>query len=184
MIEDTDIIAIGKFQKTHALKGELNAVIDIDEDFFENNRCIVVEMEGIFTPFILEGIRRKGNFAFLIKLEDVDSEEAARRFVNKEINVPLPEYKAFEHEFSEDPEEDEDGFYSSDFIGFEIVLSNGTPLGVVKSLDLTTQNALFEVVRPDNDMILIPVADEYIVDIDQENKKLVMDLPEGLLDIN
>ena len=34
MIEKDELLPVGKFRRTHALKGELNATIDIDPDFF------------------------------------------------------------------------------------------------------------------------------------------------------
>ena len=41
MIEVNDIVAIGKFQKTHALKGELNAILEIDSEFLEEGNAII-----------------------------------------------------------------------------------------------------------------------------------------------
>lgn len=53
MIEEKDIKAIGKFQKTHALKGELNAILDIDSEYVSEGNAVVVDIDGIFVPFLL-----------------------------------------------------------------------------------------------------------------------------------
>ncbi len=59
MIEVNDIVAIGKFQKTHALKGELNAILEIDSEFLEEGNAIIAEIDGIYVPFYIKSIRKK-----------------------------------------------------------------------------------------------------------------------------
>lgn len=50
-------------------------------------------------------------------------------------------------------------------------------------LDDTTDNYLFIIETPDGRNVMVPVADEYVVDIDTENRIITLDLPDGLLDI-
>ena len=102
MIEEKEVTPVGKFQKTHALKGELNALLDINEDFFDENNPLVLEVEGIFVPFYLESIRRKGSSSFLIKLKGIESEEEAKSFVNKEIYALKDTLKTFLEEEGEE----------------------------------------------------------------------------------
>ena len=83
MIREEDLFPIGKLQKTHALKGELNAVLDIDEDFIDEDYPLIIDLDGIFVPFYTESWRPKGSSACLLKLEGVDNEGEARKFVNK-----------------------------------------------------------------------------------------------------
>jgi 16S rRNA processing protein RimM len=176
MIDREDICAIGSFRKTHALKGELNAVFDIFADFLDADDCLILEMDGIFVPFFIESIRPKGNMSSLIKLCNVESEEAARRFVNKDIYIrkdSLPE------EF----DSDEEGAYAEDFIGYKVVDINIGYLGDIIGIDDSTDNYLFEVSNNDK-TILIPVAQEFIREISDENKILEMELPEGLINLN
>ncbi|MFT7345180.1 MAG: 16S rRNA processing protein RimM, partial [Lentimonas sp.] len=46
----------------------------------------------------------------------------------------------------------------------------------------TTAQPLFEVLKGDIE-ILIPMIDHFLVKIDRENKKVIMDLPEGLIEM-
>ena len=57
MIYSTDIEQIGKFLKTHALKGELNAQLEIDADFLRPEIPIIMDIDGIFVPFYPESVR-------------------------------------------------------------------------------------------------------------------------------
>ena len=63
------------------------------------------------------------------------------------------------------------------------VNSSEKPIGKIIDLDDTTDNYLFIIETPDGRNVMVPVADEYVVDIDTENRIITLDLPDGLLDI-
>lgn len=176
MIKKEDIIEIGKFQKTHALKGELNALLDIDVDYAEDGRPLIVEIEGIYVPFYIDTIRPKGSESFLIKLRGVDSQEMARKFVNHAIYGLRKDLI----DYYDDPEME----LANDFIGFTIKDKEAGVLGVIKNIDDTTANILFIVETPVGKNIFIPVAEEFILAIDQENQIIETNLPEGLIYLN
>lgn len=179
MITRAEIRPIGKFHKTHALHGELNAVLDIDADFLDMEHPLIVDVDGIYVPFYCESVRPKGHFSSLVKLQGVDSEEAAREFVNKEIFALKADLEAYE-----DEEEHEEGGYADDFIGYKIVdTETGRDIGEIRDIDLSTANTLF-IVEGGDGKIYIPVAEEYIDAIDDDVKTISMTLPEGLIDIN
>ena len=46
-----------------------------------------------------------------------------------------------------------------------------------------TENSIFIVDR-DGDEVMVPATDELIVEFDTDNNLMVMDLPQGLLDLN
>lgn len=176
MIKKEDIVEIGKFQKTHALKGELNAILNIDADYVEHEKPLIVEMDGIFVPFYAESIRTKGTESFLIKLKDVESQETAREFVNKTVyglRTDLVEYF-----------DDPDMEIVSDFVGFSIVDSRLGEIGIVKDVDDSTANVLFIVENKEGKTIYIPVAEEFIVSIDDDRQIIKTSLPDGLLELN
>ncbi len=83
----------------------------------------------------------------------------------------------------QDDEEGEEGFYAADLIGFSICTTDGHPVGKICDIEDRTENVLFIVARPDGSTAYIPVADEYITNIDTDESRLVMDLPEGLIDL-
>lgn len=177
MITRNELTEIGKFQRTHALKGELNALFEMDpESIVDAERPIVVNMDGIFVPFFIASIRPKGSYSFLVKLTDVDSEEAARSFVNKDIYALSADVDCM------DP--DAEGTYADALIGYSISDVNAGSIGKVTDLDLTTENALFIVTTPDESVIYVPIADELIEEIDDNNKTILMSLPDGLVTIN
>ncbi len=175
MITKDEIIEIGKFQKTHALKGELNALLDVDEDYAADGNPLIVEMDGIFVPFYAESVRPKGSESCLVKLKDVDSQELAQQFVNKNFYALRSELVNYY-----DVPEDE---IVADFVGFKIVDRHIGEVGTVADIDDTTANVLFVVNRPDGSTVLIPVADEFIESIDTDAKLIHTSLPDGLIEM-
>lgn len=175
MIKQEEITRIGKFQKAHGLKGELNTILDIDPEYFNEGNPMIVDIEGLFVPFYTESVRNKGNISYLVKLEGIASEKEASQFVNQEIFMLTKD---------RDKWLDNDEFYIDSFIGYEVVDNEkDNMIGKIIGIDDTTDNVLFQIKKGD-ETILIPVVDEFIVDVDEENMVIKMKLPEGLVDLN
>ncbi len=176
MIKKEDIVAIGKFQKTHALKGELNALLDIDGDYAADGHPLIIDIDGIYVPFYAETVRPKGAESFLVKLRDIDSQEKAQELVNKEIfglRSDLVEYF-----------DDPDMEIVADFVGYKVVDSRLGVIGSIEDVDDSTANVLFVVATDDGETVYIPVAEEFINAVDDERKVVETTLPEGLVDLN
>lgn len=175
MIEKDKLIEIGKFQRTHALKGELNAILDVPEEYVEEGNPLVVFTEGIPVPYYAESIRPKGATSFLIKLEGVDSMEEASELVNAAIYAD----KAALGEYME-----EDMMLEDDLHGFRVVDSAAGDIGELYYIDDSTENRLLVVDGHDGEEIFIPLAEGILTEIDEEHRTIHTSLPEGLLDLN
>lgn len=181
MIEETDIRPIGKFLKTHALKGELNAQLDIDAEFMTPDTPIIVNLDGIYVPFFPSGVRPKGHFASLVSLDGIDSEEKARQFVNLTIYARNEDIDNF---LGDEEDEDAEGSYADDLIGFDIVAQPGNlRIGEISDVDFSTVNVLF-IIETDEGPVYIPASPDFIDRIDTENRIVFMTLPDGLIDLN
>lgn len=176
MINKEEIINIGKFQKTHALKGELNMISDIDPEYFLEGNPLIVEYDGILVPYYVESVRPKGSTSFLIKLNGIDSEEAASEFVNKEIGMLRKDADEWLGEEYDDNES---------LIGYNIIEhSTNKIIGSIEDIEDSTANVLFVLEDQQGNEIYIPANPEFIVEIDDDNKKIIMNLPEGLIELN
>ena len=80
------------------------------------------------------------------------------------------------------PKLNDDKFYFHEIIGYKIEDKNFGFVGIVKSVNDSTAQSLFEI---DNNgiEILIPMNDEFISKVDKENKTIFVDTPEGLIDL-
>ncbi len=172
MITLEEVSAVGYIAKPHGIKGEVSVHFDsmcFDED--EVN-YFVFDMDGIFVPFFVENFRFKTDTTALYKFEDIDSEEKAKTLTGKTIYLK-------KEAILEEDLEDSIKFY----IGFEVQEKNNGSLGKIKDVDESTQNTLF-IVDNYGEELLIPATDYYITDIDELNKVIYMDLPEGLVDMD
>lgn len=176
MIRKEDVIEIGKFLKPHGLKGELNAVLDVDDTYAEDGNPLIVEMDGILVPFYVESFRPKGSEACLVKLAGIDSQQDSRQFVNKIVYGLRSD---LENYF-----DSEDLDIESDLIGFKMFDKELGEIGNVIDIDDSTANVLFVVESPEQRMIYVPAAEEFITAIDDERKIIETSLPAGLIDLN
>lgn len=67
--------------------------------------------------------------------------------------------------------------------GFEVRLDDGSFVGTVSEVAENPAHPLLVVRNEADEEILIPLVDEFIVSVDAEEGVLVMDLPQGLLDL-
>ncbi|EDP71208.1 16S rRNA-processing protein [Flavobacteriales bacterium ALC-1] len=80
------------------------------------------------------------------------------------------------------PKLDGDKFYFHEVIGFTIKDENYGEVGVLRGINDSTAQALFEIDR-DGVEILIPMNDEFIVKVDREHKTIIVNTPVGLIDL-
>lgn len=178
MITLDDLKQIGTFRKTHALQGELNASCDIDPSFIEEGYPIFVNLDGVFVPFYTESCRTKGQNSELVKLEDVDLDMANSSFVNQPFYALKSDIADFYDVDEEDLIDDED------IIDFKVITTKGDLLGIVEDIDDSTLNVYIKVKNPDDEELIIPFVDEFVVSISRENKTIEVDIPEDLLNLN
>ncbi len=173
MIKKDELIEIGVFNKPHGICGEINATIDIDIDL-SDLKCIVLNIDGIFVPFFIQSVRPKGSDTFLLTIDGIDNENDALQLSRKEIYA-----LKIDCDIVDDSENDEEGMYAEDFIGYTIIDEKNI-IGKITAIEDSTENILFIVTTPNDNEIYIPVASEFITAIDTESHTLHMNLPLGL----
>lgn len=109
-------------------------------------------------------------------MDGIDTQEQARELTNSEVY--------FERRLSD---EDESPTMAA-IVGYRLVNdADGAEIGKIVGIDDTTANTLFEVSRtgasPSDHPVLIPVAEEFIKGVDNENREIRVTLPKGLLEL-
>lgn len=173
MIKKEDVFKIGQFAKPHGVKGELALLTRSDVFDDSDDPYIVCDIDGILVPFFIESYRYKSDSVILVKLESVDSEEAAREFVNREVYYPLDE--AAESDWAE-------GMSWDAWIGYTVSDPRHGELGRITDVDDSTVNVLLKIDR-DGEEWLLPAAEELIESVDPAARRITVSLPEGLLDL-
>ncbi|MDE6479510.1 MAG: ribosome maturation factor RimM [Muribaculaceae bacterium] len=179
MIKEDEITSVGKLLKTHALKGEMNLVLDIDPGYLEEGNPAILDIDGIYVPFYAESVRTKGSFSYLVKFEGIESEIEAKKLVNKTVYALRERLKEFMLENF-----DEEYALYDDLIGWTIEDKDAGVIGKVVEIDTNTENELFIVETPVGNTVYIPLTEDFIEKMDEDSKTIHMNLPEGLLDLN
>lgn len=173
MIRQEEVYKIGKIGKPHGVKGELT--LFFDDDVFDRVEAeyLVLCVDGILVPFYMDDWRFKTGETALVKFTDIDTKEAASELTGCEVFFP---------KHLSDREEDD--LTWDEIKGFEVVDANHGNIGNVVSIDESTVNVIIEVETAKGNIILVPANENLIKEVDPENRRIVVDLPDGLVDLN
>ncbi len=170
MIKKEEVFKIGRLGKPHGTKGEI--VFYFDDDIFDRVDCdyMVIEREGILVPFFMKEYRFHHVDTALVTFNDIDTQEKAAELTGSDVYFP--------RKFAE--LEDESPILAF-LVGFDIVdASTQKTVGTIADINTDTANILFEL----EDGTFIPANDDLIENIDTDQEKIIMNLPEGLLNLN
>jgi 16S rRNA processing protein RimM len=168
----TEYFNIGKFVTTFGLKGELVLKHTLGKKTSLKGLAalFVEEKKESFLPWFIESTKIKTEDEIYIKLEGINTREQAIKLAQKQIWLPEADFKKFSSKSS-----------PISFLGYEIVEEDkvlGKILEVIEQphqvlcrIDLNGKEAL------------IPLHEETIVRIDKKKGQVIVQLPEGLLEI-
>ena len=169
-----DCFYLGRIVKKYSFKGEVILKLDTDEpDIYENLDAVFLDLGENLLPFFIEkSLLQKGN-QLRIQFEDVNNEADADAILKTDVYLPLNLL----------PKLTGDQFYFHEIIGFILEDVNFGDVGKITSINDKTAQDLF-VIEKDGNEILIPMIDDFIKKIDRKNKKVIVETPEGLIEMN
>lgn len=168
-----DCFYLGKIVKKYSFKGELLAKLDTDEPaIYENLDAIFIDLNSTLIPFFIEKSQLHKSDLLRLKFDDINNEEDAEALLKSDLYLPLELL----------PKLEGNKFYFHEIINFKLIDENFGLVGVVKGVNDTTAQALFEVDR-DGIEILIPLNDDFIKKIDRTNKNITVNTPKGLIEL-
>ena len=168
-----DCFYLGKIAKKFSFKGEVLIFLDTDEpELYQNLESIFVLMNRNLVPFFIDQAALHKDKFLRVKFEDVDSEAAADNLVGSEVYLPMDML----------PKLEGNQFYYHEIIGFRVVDQRLGDIGTVHSIIENTAQPLFEIYKGDK-QILIPMIDEFILQVNRTTKELLLNTPVGLVDL-
>lgn len=133
---------------------------------------VFLQRIGGWEEFQVESLRPyKGNY--ILKLQGIDSLQRAREIVGQEVLIPEEELPSLK----------EDQYYHFQILGCRVITKNGEEIGVVEDLLTIPDNDLL-VIRGEKGQTFIPFNKDTCIQVSVEKKEIVIDPPEGLLDLN
>lgn len=169
-----ELVPIGKTNKTHGVDGTLRITI-ADEflDDFVAAEVLFLEVRGQAVPFFIED--RWGGDPLYLRLDEVNSREDARQLTNKVLSLRREDISN-----SADHTE-EDSTYSK-WIGYTIVDETQGMIGTIDEIMELPQQFLAALKYKGQD-IMIPLHPDLIITLSHKEKQVMMNLPEGLLEL-
>ena len=168
-----DCFYLGKIAKKFSFKGEVLVYLDTDEpELYEDMESVFVEFNKNLIPFFIENSNLHKNDFLRVKFEDVDTEAEADKLIGCEIYLPLNML----------PKLEGNKFYFHEVIGFIVEDQRLGYIGDIVSINDTTAQPLFEILLDDKE-ILVPMIDDFIVEVNRAERKIILNTPEGLVDL-
>lgn len=168
-----DCFYLGKIVRKFSFKGELLAKLETDEpEEYEEMESVFVNFNDNLVPFFIESCQLHKSTLLRINFEDVDTEEDADDLIGAELYLPLdllPKLRGNQ-------------FYYHQITGYTVEDINYGTVGTIKSVNDNTAQALFVIENKDKE-VLIPINDEFIEEVNHDKKLIVLNTPEGLIDI-
>ena len=169
----SELIIIARAVKARGLKGEIVAdlLTDFPERFEDVEELVLVSPAGERTVVELEDYWFQ-NDRVILKLAGYNDVDTAKQLVGYEFavpeqdRVPLPE----------------DHYYDWELEGCEVKVGNEV-IGKVTSVMRTGGAEILVITDEKGSERLVPLADSIVVEIDTTAKTIVVDPPEGLLEL-
>ncbi len=172
-MQKEDCFYLGKIVSKYSFKGEVLVKIDTDEpELYDNMESVFVALRNNLVPFFIAKCRLHKSQLLRIDFEEVNSEDDADKIMGSELYLPL----------SFLPELTGNKFYFHEVIGFKVMDDVHGEIGIIQSINDTTSQALFEILKEDK-QLLIPVNDDIITQVDRNSKTIHVNTPEGLVDL-
>ena len=167
-------LKVGKIVNTHSLKGEVKVIssTDFEEQRFEKGtELLITRGNQVVKEVPVESYRTHKN-NLLVKFVGIDSIEEAEKLKNLQIKIDSENIGELE----------ENEYYFHEIIGCEVFDENGKSLGEISEILTPGANDVWVIKSQNGKEILIPYIEDVVKKIDVENKKIDIEVMEGLID--
>lgn len=163
-------LRVGVISSTHGIRGEVKVFPTTDDlRRFDDLTEVILDTGKELIPLEVEGIKYFKQQAIL-KFKGIDDINEIEKYRGKDLLVSRDNaVKLHENEY-----------FIYDLIDSEIITDTGESLGILTEILTTSANDVYVVKTPDHKEILIPSIKECILNVDVEQKKIIVHLLPGL----
>jgi 16S rRNA processing protein RimM len=169
------LVLVGRVARAHGNKGQVivNPETDFPEERFRVGRTVFTQSpSGEPVERLLSAVRFHQGRP-VIALEGIASMDDAEALAGSELRVP-------ESSLEELPA---GSYYHHELVGCEVRRQDGTVVGTVKGVEGPMHGSTL-VVEGRHGEVLIPLASEICVSIEPGQRVIVIEPPEGLIELN
>ena len=168
-----DCFFLGTIVGKYSFKGEVLIKLETDspKSYLDLEAVLVNNPHGL-VPFFIDSARLHKTSLLRVKFEGVSNETEADQLIKKKVFLPLDQL----------PKLEGNRFYYHEIKDFIAIDQFEKKIGVIKSVNDSGPQALF-MIDNNGTEILIPVHDNFITKLSREEKRIYLNLPDGLLEI-
>ncbi len=172
----SDYQSIGYTKKTYGVKGELKLNIpDKNLEDFAQAEVLFLSVNGRKIPYFVEAIKFENPFT--VKFEDINTKEAAIELTGTEIFMRTKDLLPATEKVLEIAT-----LKYEKYINFKIEDNTQGLLGEIEAIVEYPQQEMGVLTIKEKE-VLIPLNEQLIISIEMDTKVILMDLPEGLLEL-
>ena len=170
---DASYISVARITKTQGLKGEVRVEQLLEDDaVFDPGQRVILSGETAERETEIELFRRQHGRC-VMKFQGIDTISEAEKYIGAEVKIPA----------SDLPAPQEGWYYTFQLKGCEVFATDGEYLGIITDVLDSGGSEILKVDRG-NEETLIPFAESYLRNIDLDQRRIEVDLPEDLRDLN
>ncbi len=167
-----DYYHIGRIAATYGLTGEvvLEHALGKKTDLKGLETLFIEEGKGTFLPYFVEASKLKNETEVYVKLEGFNTKEGAKRLARREVWLLKADFEKFVGKSS-----------PIGLLGY-MMLHGKDEIGEIIEVIEQPMQVFCKIMIKGNEA-LIPIHQESLQKIDHKKKQVIVDLPDGLLDI-
>ncbi len=164
-------LRVGVITSMHGVRGEVKVFPTTDDPArFKKLKECIIDQKGEELTLNIRSVKFFKNQVILAfegfdNRNDVEAFKDKELFVTRENAVPLAE----------------DEFFICDILGSEVITDEGVKLGILEDVFETGANDVYSVKSPEGKEILLPAIRECILDVNVEEKKVLVHVMKGLM---
>ena len=165
------LLQVGVISSTHGVRGEVKVFPTTDDvKRFKKLKKVILDTGKEQLPLEIEGVKFFKQFVILKfrgidNINDIEKYKGKRPLVDREHAVKLKK----------------DEYFIADMIGMDVFTEDGELFGALKDVMETGANDVYIIEMSDGKEVLVPAIKQCILDVDIENRKMVIHLLEGLV---
>jgi 16S rRNA processing protein RimM len=169
-----EMAVVGRIARAHGIRGQVivNAETDFPEERFQAGAELFVARGEVVEPLTITSVRFHRDRP-VIGLRGVETMNDAEALAGLELRVPADRLAPLQA----------GTFYRHDLVGCRVVTAAGADVGVVTAVEGTMGRSRLVVASAGGE-VLVPFVSAICPVIDPEGRRIVIDPPDGLVDLN
>jgi 16S rRNA processing protein RimM len=174
-----EAIVVGRVGRAHGVRGDVTVDVrtDVPERRFARGALLERAAGG---PGLVVADSRWHSGRLLVRFEGVADRNAAESLRGTVLTIDAARAGAADED---EPGEDGEFWWDRDLVGLRAFTPEGRELGEVLDVVHTPAGELLAIGRPDDGEHLVPFVREIVPTVDLPGRRLVVDAPPGLLDL-